>query len=119
MRDGVIYTPPKTAILEGITRDSLIKLAEYEGYRVEQETLSRDQLYIADEIFVTGTAAEVTPISSVDYRPVGEGRRGPVTHVLQKRFFELVRGEGPFAEQWLDWRWSASVQPEPAAVSTS
>jgi branched-chain amino acid aminotransferase len=108
VRDGVIYTPPRNTILEGITRDSLLTLAKDHGIRVVEEPISRDQLYIADEIFLSGTAAEVVPVRSVDYRPVGRGTNGdngrvPVVAILQEAFFQTVRGEGKRSAEWLDY----------------
>lgn len=102
VREGRIYTSPRATILEGITRDSVITLAGDLGYLVVEEPMSRDQIYIADEVFVCGTAAEVTPVREVDFRSIGEGQRGPVTHALQRAFFEVVRGEGERAADWLD-----------------
>jgi len=113
VRDGKIYTPPKAAILEGITRDCVIALAHDMGYEVIEETISRDQLYIADEIFVTGTAAEVTPVSQVDFRKIGSGKRGPVTKEIQEAFFENAQGRGKYSEKWLDWSWSSELSPDP------
>ncbi len=102
VRDGVIYTTPRAPILEGITRDSVMAIAQDLGYQVVEETLSRDQLYIADEVFVCGTAAEVTPVREIDYRTIGSGRRGPVAHAIQKTFFETVSGRGARSADWLD-----------------
>src|SRR4030095_10912684 len=94
--DGVIYTPPVgNSVLWGITRDSVITLARDLNYTVREETLPRETLYIADEVFFVGTAVEVTPIRSVDRVKVGRGRRGPVTEAIQQRFFKIVKGEAP------------------------
>jgi branched-chain amino acid aminotransferase len=94
IRDGVIYTPPVTAaLLPGITRDAVITLAQQLGYQVREQNLPREMLYLADELFFTGTAAEVTPIRSVDKLPVGSGKRGPITTAVQKAFFGLFSGE--------------------------
>lgn len=101
--DGVIFTPPRATILEGITRDAIIKLAEDRGYEVSEEPVSRDQLYIADEVFVCGTAAECVAVSEIDFIKIGEGRMGPVTRELQKLFFDTVRGEGERSSEWLDY----------------
>jgi branched-chain amino acid aminotransferase len=102
IRDGVIVTPPAaSSILPGITRDTLITLAKEHGYEVRQERIPREALYAADEIFFTGTAAEVTPIRSVDRITIGAGKRGPITAVLQKAFFAAVRGEGEDRYGWL------------------
>ncbi len=102
VRGGVIYTPPPATILEGITRDSVLTIARDEGYQVVEEPISRDQLYIADEVFVCGTAAEVVGVRAVDHRPVADGVVGPVTLILQKAFYEAVRGMRPRYEPWLD-----------------
>ena len=92
VRDGVVYTAPSTmSILPGITRDSIMQIARERGYEVHEKILPREALYLADELFFTGTAAEVTPIRSVDHYPIGEGRRGPVTEELQTAYFEAVR----------------------------
>jgi branched-chain amino acid aminotransferase len=94
VRDGVIYTAPTTmSILPGITRDSIMQIAREQGYEVQEKILPREALYLADELFFTGTAAEVTPIRSVDHYTIGEGRRGPVTESLQSAYFEAVRDE--------------------------
>lgn len=103
VRDGAIYTPPRTAVLEGITRASVITLAQDLGYTVVEEPISRDQLYIADEIFVTGTAAELVPVAEIDFRKIGTGRRGPVTQAVQELFHETVRGLGARSHAWLDF----------------
>lgn len=100
--NGVIRTPPSSAsILSGLTRDSVIKLAEAEGYDVREQTLSRESLYVADEIFFTGTAAEITPVRSVDGHVVRCGGRGPVAELMQRRFFGLFSGETEDRWGWL------------------
>lgn len=101
VRNGVIKTPPLTAILEGITRDTIIQLAQEHGIRLVEERFTRDELYIADEAFFTGTAAEITPVRSVDKISVGKGGVGPVTRALQKDFFGIVRGHAPDRYGWL------------------
>jgi branched-chain amino acid aminotransferase len=102
VREGVIYTPPVgNSVLWGITRDSVMTLAREMGFEVREQTLPRETLYIADEVFFVGTAVEVTPIRSVDRVKVGRGRRGPVTEALQQRFFQLVKGEAPDTHGWL------------------
>jgi branched-chain amino acid aminotransferase len=102
VRDGRIVTPPLGAsVLPGITRDSVITLAREMGIEVVESLVPRELLYIADEVFFTGTAAEVTPIRSVDRIPVGAGRRGPVTERLQREFFNLVEGKTPDRHGWL------------------
>jgi branched-chain amino acid aminotransferase len=102
MSDGVIYTTPLgSSILSGITRDSAITIARELGYEVREQTISRDMLYIADEIFFTGTAAEVSPIRSVDRIPIGKGSRGPITQAIQERFFGITSGQEPDKFNWL------------------
>ncbi|HEX2796572.1 MAG TPA: branched-chain amino acid transaminase [Immundisolibacter sp.] len=100
IRKGVIYTPDITSALEGITRDTVITLAREAGYEVREKRITRDEVYIADEAFFTGTAAEVTPIRSLDDRLIGEGKRGPITKLLQDRYFATVNGE---LDGHLDW----------------
>jgi len=100
IRKGVIYTPDITSALEGITRDTVITLAREAGYEVREKRITRDEVYIADEAFFTGTAAEVTPIRSLDDRLIGEGRPGPITKLLQDRYFATVNGE---LDGHLDW----------------
>lgn len=102
VRDSTIYTPPRATILEGITRASIITIARDLGYEVIEETISRDQLYIADEIFLSGTAAECVAVSEIDYRPIGSGSMGQITREIQQSFFETVRGTGPRSDEWLD-----------------
>jgi branched-chain amino acid aminotransferase len=104
VRDGIIFTPPiGNSVLAGITRDSVITLAGDLGFEVREQTLPREMLYIADEVFFVGTAVEVTPIRTVDRVTVGRGRRGPVTEAIQQRFFEIVRGEAPDTHGWLQF----------------
>jgi len=100
VKNGCLYEPELTSALIGITRDSVITLATEMGYKVSAKRITRDDLYIADEAFFTGTAAEVTPIREVDGRTIGEGVRGPITARLQKMFFECVTGK---AEKHRDW----------------
>jgi len=101
VRQGIIYTPHVTGVLDGITRDSVLRIAADAGYRVVERTIARDELYIADEIFITGTAAEVTPVREVDDRPIGSGKPGPVTLEIQEKYFEAVRGRNRKYESWL------------------
>jgi branched-chain amino acid aminotransferase len=102
VRDGVIYTPPiGNSVLWGITRDSVITIARELGFEVREQTLPRETLYSADEVFFVGTAVEVTPIRSVDRVKVGRGRRGPITEAIQQRFFQIVRGDAPDTHGWL------------------
>jgi branched-chain amino acid aminotransferase len=101
VRDGKIKTTPLTSILPGITRDSIITLARDKGYEVIEERFTRDELYIADEAFFTGTAAELTPIREVDDRQLGAGRRGPVTEEIQSLFFDVIKGKNAKYRPWL------------------
>jgi len=103
VRDEVIYTTPRGSILEGITRDSVISLAKDLGHEVVEEAISRDQLYVADEVFVTGTAAEVIGLREIDFRVVGSGKTGPVTRALQDAFDELTSGKHPRSKEWLSY----------------
>jgi len=118
VRNGVIYTPPITAILDGITRDSLIKLAGDLGYTVVEQPISRDQLYRAEEVFVSGTAAECIGLREIDFRVIGSGRTGPVTHALQSAFADAVHGRHPRSAEWLDYV-NASVPLELLARALS
>ncbi|MFB3815632.1 MAG: branched-chain amino acid transaminase [Terriglobales bacterium] len=102
VRRNVIYTSPSAEVLEGITRDTVITLACDLGYEVVEEPISRDQLYIADEVFVTGTAAEVNALTEIDFRPIGDGKMGDVTRQLQHTFTQLVQGRLPRYSAWLD-----------------
>jgi branched-chain amino acid aminotransferase len=100
--DGVVYTPGiGSSILLGITRDTALTLLNDLGYTVRYETISRDMLYIADEIFFTGTAAEITPVRSVDRIKIGAGTRGPITKALQEEFFAITSGQKPDRHGWL------------------
>jgi len=111
VRDGVIYTSTLGAgILNGITRDSVIRIARDLGYEVREQAIPREMLYIADELFFTGTAAELTPIRSVDRIQVGEGRPGRITRAVQGEFLGIARGELPDRHGWL------TALPEPAAT---
>ncbi len=102
VRDGRILTPPLGAsILSGITRDSIIRIARDLGFEVVESLLPRESLYVADEVFFTGTAAEVTPVRSIDRITVGSGRRGPITERVQKEFFAIVGGDIPDRFNWL------------------
>src|SRR5882672_604778 len=100
VRNNVIYTIPRAGILEGITRDSLITLAHDLGYSVVEESISRDQLYIADEVFVCGTAAEVIALREIDFRTIGDGKTGPVARELQKAFDDLTSGRHSRSAKW-------------------
>jgi branched-chain amino acid aminotransferase len=103
VRNNTIYTTPRAEILEGITRDTVITLARDVGYTVVEERISRDQLYIADEVFVCGTAAEVQAVREIDFRRIGSGRPGPVSSQLQKLFSETINGENRRSAEWLDY----------------
>jgi len=103
IRDGIIKTPPLTSALSGITRNSIIILAKDLGYEVKEERFTRDELYIADEAFFCGTAAEITPIKEVDDRQIGTGTPGPITKKLQSLYFEVVRGKVKKYHYWLDF----------------
>jgi branched-chain amino acid aminotransferase len=114
VRDGVIHTPMLgSSILGGITRDSIITLARDLGYTVSEAVLPREALYIADEVFFVGTAAEVTPVKSIDKIQIGKGRRGPITEAIQRAFFDVINGEVPDTHGWLTY-----VYPEEAALRT-
>lgn len=101
VRNGRIKTPPITNALEGITRDTVIELLKEEGLKVEDALMTRDELYISDEIFLTGTAAEITPVRELDDRMIGTGKPGPITQKVQKIYFDLVRGKSKKHAEWL------------------
>ncbi|MEK7262013.1 MAG: branched-chain amino acid transaminase, partial [Pseudomonadota bacterium] len=101
VRDGVLYTPELTSALDGITRDTIFRLAGELGLKIIEKRITRDEVYIADEAFFTGTAAEVTPIRELDGRTIGKGSRGPVTEKLQTMYFDLVHGRGNLHPEWL------------------
>jgi branched-chain amino acid aminotransferase len=102
VRKGVLYTPDLScSILEGVTRDTVMTLALELGVPVVETRLTRDQLWIADEVFLTGTAAEVTPVREIDNRSIGEGSVGPITKKIQTRFFDVVRGNDTSHPEWL------------------
>jgi branched-chain amino acid aminotransferase len=102
VKKGILYTPDlSSSILEGITRDTIMTLAREEGIPVVEGRITRDQLWLADEVFLTGTAAEVTPVREVDNRAIGEGTAGPITKRLQARFFDIVRGGDNSHPEWL------------------
>lgn len=103
VKDGVLYTPPAAAsILAGITRDTVMRLAEDLGFECREHCIPREMLYMCDELFFSGTAAEITPIRSVDEMPVGNGMRGPITEVIQSAFFGLFSGETKDTRGWLE-----------------
>jgi branched-chain amino acid aminotransferase len=103
VKDGLLRTPPLTSVLPGITRASILTLAQDLGIPVQDRRFSRDELYLADEAFLTGTAAEVTPIREVDGRVIGPGKPGPITLKLQETFFKAVKGEDPRYQEWLTY----------------
>jgi branched-chain amino acid aminotransferase len=101
VKKGVIYTPDLTSALDGITRQTLLRLADDLGIKIVEKRLTRDEVYIADEAFFSGTAAEVTPIRELDRRPIGSGTRGPVTEKLQSLYFDIVQGRNAEYSDWL------------------
>lgn len=101
VRDGILFTPDLTSALEGITRDTILEFAAELGIPVKEKRITRDEVYIADEAFFTGTAAEVTPIREIDGRAIGNGRRGPITERLQTLYFDQVHGRRDQFPQWL------------------
>ena len=100
VRRGQLKTTPLTSILEGITRDTILTIAREEGIPVSECRITREQLWLADEVFLTGTAAEITPVRQVDLHKIGRGEPGPVTRALQKAYFDLVRGRGQAPAHW-------------------
>jgi branched-chain amino acid aminotransferase len=113
VRDGVVYTPPiSSGILGGITRDSVLQIARDQGHEVKEQPIPREFLYAADEIFFSGTAAEITPVRSVDHIQVGEGRLGPVTREIQDQYLGIAKGRYPDAHGWL------TPVPEPVAAAS-
>jgi len=103
VRDGVLYTPALDVALDGITRRSVIAIASEMGLKVIEKRLTRDELYVADEVFFTGTAAEVTPIREIDGRQIGIGERGSITAEIQQRYFDIVQGKNPKYRDWLTY----------------
>ncbi|MDP2945373.1 MAG: branched-chain amino acid transaminase [Atribacterota bacterium] len=103
IKNGIIYTTPTATVLEGITRDSIIKIAGDMNYQFQEKYICRDELYISDEVFFTGTAAEVTPIREIDNYQIGEGKRGPITENIQKKFFAIAKGKEEKYLSWLDY----------------
>ena len=120
VRNDTIYTPPVHAsILPGITRDSIITLAHDLGFKVREEMLPRELLYIADEAFFVGTAVEVTPIRSVDKIQIGKGRRGPITTAIQDAFFDVVTGRVEDRHGWLEFVYEGEPRPEPVGAANA
>ncbi len=103
VKNGIVYTPDLTSALDGITRNTIIVLAAEQGLKVIERRITRDEVYIADEAFFTGTAAEVTPIREIDGRCIGSGRRGPITEQLQTLFFDQVHGRRDVHPEWLTY----------------
>jgi branched-chain amino acid aminotransferase len=103
VRRGKIVTPSTAPLLEGITRHTLFVIAEDMGYEVIEQPVSRDQLYMADEVFVCGTAAEVIGLSEIDFRKIGDGKTGPVTRALQSTYHDAIRGKIEMYESWLTY----------------
>jgi branched-chain amino acid aminotransferase len=103
VRDNKLYTSQRATVLEGITRDAVMTLASDLGYQVIEEPISRDQLYIADEVFMSGTAAECVAVREIDFRVIGSGKMGPVTRAIQHAFHETARGGGKRSAEWLDY----------------
>ena len=101
VRNGVVYTPDLSSALEGITRDTVIRLIGEAGLDLVEKRITRDEVYVTDEAFFTGTAAEVTPISELDGRSIGNGGRGPITEQLQASYFDCVHGRDPKHDDWL------------------
>ncbi len=115
VRNGTLYTPPMGgSILPGITRDSVMTIAGDLGYQVKEELIPREMLYTADELFCVGTAVEITPVRSVDRITVGQGRRGPITEAIQRRFLQVISGEAPDTHGWLTF-----VNPREAAATAA
>ncbi|NLG86841.1 MAG: branched-chain amino acid transaminase [Firmicutes bacterium] len=100
-KDNVIYTTPLPTVLRGITRASIMELAQDMGYKVVEKRAARDELYLADEVWFCGTAAEITPVREIDGHTIGQGERGPIAKALQEKFFAAVQGKEPMYEKWL------------------
>lgn len=103
VRDGVIYTPELASCLDGITRATVFSIAAELGYEVKEKRITRDEVYVADEAFFTGTAAEVLPIRELDGRLIGEGKRGPITEQIQSFYFDVVYGRREFNADWINY----------------
>lgn len=101
VRAGTIFTPDLTSALDGITRNTIFALAKEQGYDIVEKRITRDEVYIADEVFFTGSAAEVTPVREVDNRQIGNGARGPITEKLQSMYFDVVQGRNATYKDWL------------------
>jgi len=103
VRNGMIKTPPLTSILEGFTRNCIIQISKDKNLTVEQQRFTRDELYIADEVFLTGTAAEITPVREIDFRQIGTGKPGEITKELQTTYFDIIRGKNDKYSEWLEY----------------
>jgi len=103
VRNGMIKTPPLTSILEGFTRNCIIQISKDKNLTVEQQRFTRDELYIADEVFLTGTAAEITPVREIDFRQIGTGNPGDITKDLQTTYFDIIRGKNNKYSEWLEY----------------
>ena len=103
VRKDVLYTPDLTSALEGITRETILQFAKEHGISIKEKRITRDEVYIADEAFFTGTAAEVTPIRELDGRMIGNGSRGPITEKLQAQYFDCVQGKLERYTEWLSY----------------
>jgi len=103
VRNGVLYTPETSSALEGITRETILTIAQEQGLEVREKRISRDEVYVADEAFFTGSAAEVTPIREYDDRQIGAGARGPITEKIQSLYFDYVHGRKEDHKEWLSY----------------
>jgi len=103
VRDGVLISPPNDNSLESITQNTILQLADEMKIKIERRNITRDEIYISDEVFLTGTAAEVTPVKTLDHRTIGEGSRGPVTKRLQEAYFDVVYGRNPKYKHYLTY----------------
>jgi branched-chain amino acid aminotransferase len=103
VRNRIIFTPPKATVLEGLTRHTVMELADEIGVPVVEEMITRDQLYISDEVFITGTAAEIVPAVKIDFREIGGGKPGEVMQSLLKLYLDTVHGQGKRSDDWLDY----------------
>lgn len=119
VRSGKIYTPSTATVLEGITRDSLITLARDRGYELIEQPITRDQLYLADEVFVSGTAAECIALREIDFRLIGDGKVGPVTREMQQAYHAVIHGQHPRSAEWLDYITFSSPATVPVSQTVS
>ena len=119
VRGGKVVTPSTAPVLEGVTRGSILAIAADLGYEVLEQPVSRDQLYIADEVFVCGTAAECIGLSEVDLRVIGDGKTGPVTRAIQKVFHDAIRGKLPQYDNWLVYVEETAIIKQPLPVKAS